>query len=88
MNKILNISLVYSLNVRSLRELYNKVESNVRVFENLGVRYEQFGSLLIPILEKFTNMIKLQISRKLGSELQDFLACINEGILATENYNI
>ena len=78
MNKVLNISPVYSPNVRSLRELYDNVESNVRALENLGVSYDQFGSLLIPImLEKFPNMIKLQISRKLGSgnwNVQDFLA--------------
>ena len=90
MNKILNISPVYSPNVRSLRELYDNVESNVRALENLGVSYEQFGSLLIPIiLEKLPNMIKLQISRKLGSDnwnVQDFLAYINEEILARENY--
>ena len=49
MNKILNISLVYSPNVRSLRDLYDNVEINVRVLENLGVSYEQFGSLLIPL---------------------------------------
>ena len=81
MNKILNISSVYSANVRSLRELYDNVESNVWALENLGVSYEQFGSLLIPIiLEKLPNMIKLQISKKLGSgnwNVQDFLACIN-----------
>ena len=90
MNNILNISPVYSPNVRSLRELYDNVESNVRALENLGVSYEQFGSLLIPIiLEKLPNMIKLQISRKLGRDnwnVQDFLACINEEILARENY--
>ena len=81
MNKILNISPVFSPNIRNLKELYDNVESNVQVLENLGVSYEQFGSLLIPIiLEKLPNMIKLQISRKLGSgnwNVQDFLACIN-----------
>ena len=80
MNKILNISPVYSPNVRSLRELY----------DNVGISYEQFGSLLISIiLEKLPNMIKLQISKKLGSSnwnVQDFLPCINEKILARENY--
>ena len=90
MNKILNISPVYSPNVRSLRELYDNVESNVRAIENLGISYEQFGSLLISIiLEKLPNMIKLKISKKLGSSnwnVQDFLACINEKILARENY--
>ena len=81
MNKILNISPVFSPNIRNLKELYDNVESNVQALENLGVSYEQFGSLLIPIiLENFPNMIKLQISRKLGSgnwNVQDFLACIN-----------
>ena len=69
-------------------EAYSSVKSNVRVLENLGVSFEQFGSLLILILEKLPNMIKLQISRKLGSgnwNVQDFLACINEEILAREN---
>ena len=50
MNKILNISPVYSPNVRSFRELYDNAESNVRALENFGVSYEQFGSLLIPIV--------------------------------------
>ena len=50
MNKILNISPVYLPNVRSFRELYDNVESNVRALENFGVSYEQFGSLLILIV--------------------------------------
>ena len=50
MNKILNISPVYLPNVRSFRELYDNVESNVRALENFGVSYEQFGSLLIPLV--------------------------------------
>ena len=59
MNKILNISPVYSPNVRSLRELNDNVGSNVWALENLAVSYEQFGSLLIPIiLEKLPNMFK------------------------------
>ena len=90
MNKILNISLVYSPNVRSLRQLQNNTESNVQAFENLDVSYEQFSSLLIHIiLEKLPNMMKLQINRKLGIgnwSVQDFLACINEETLARESY--
>ena len=31
-------------------EAYNNVESNVRALENLGVSFEQFGSLLILII--------------------------------------
>ena len=90
LNKILNISPVYSPNVRSLRELYDNIESNVHVLENLGIGYEQVGSLLIPIiLEKLPNVIKLQMNRKLVSgnwNVQDFPECINEKILARENY--
>ena len=90
MNKILNISPVYSPDVRNLRELYDNVECNVRALENPGVSYEQFGSLLIPmILEKLPNMIKLQISRELGNgnwNVQDFQGCISEEILARKNY--
>ena len=90
MNKILNISPLYSPNVRSLRELYDNVEGNVWALENLGFSYEQFSSLLISMIsEKLPNMIKLQISRKLGSgnwNVQNFLACINEEIVARENY--
>ena len=88
-NKILIISPVYSPNVRSLRELHDNVESNVQALGNLVVNYEQFGSLLRPIiLEKIPNMIKLQISRKLESgnwEVQDFPPCIDEEIFAREN---
>ena len=68
-------------------EAYNNVESNVRALENLGVSFEQFGSLLILIIfEKLPNMIKLQISRKLGSgnwNVQDFLGCTNEEVFET-----
>ena len=63
----------------------------MRALENLGVNYAQFGSLLIPIISgKLPNLIKLHISRKLGSgnwNVQDFLACINKEILARENYD-
>ena len=90
MDKILNISPVYSSNVRRLRELHDNVESNVRALENLGVSYDQFDSLLFPItLEKLSNMIKLQKRRKQGSgnwNVQDYFACTNEVILARENY--
>ena len=67
-----------------------KVITLKAICENLRVSYEQFDSLLIPlILEKLPNVIKLQIRRKLGSDnwnVQDFLACINEKILVRENY--
>ena len=62
----------------------------MQALENLGVSYERFGSLVIAIiLEKLPDMIKLQISRKLGRckwNVRDVLTCINGEILVRENY--
>ena len=50
MNKILNISPVYSPSVRSFTKLLHNTESNVRELENLGDSYEQLGLLLLPAM--------------------------------------
>ena len=61
-----------------------KVTSNGT--ENSWIHQEQVGPLLIPIvIEKLPNVIRLQISRKLGKEnwsIDDFLICINTEITA------
>ena len=62
----------------------------MRALRNLGINYEHFGPLLVPIiLEKVPNTIKLQISRKLGKEnwnIEQFLSAINQEITASENF--
>ena len=50
MNKILNISPVYSPSVRSFTKLLDNTESNVGELENLGDSYGQLGSLLLPAM--------------------------------------
>ena len=61
----------------------------MRALRSLGINYEHFGPLLVPIiLEKLPNTIKLQISRKLGKEnwnIEQFLLAINQEITVREN---
>ena len=67
MNELIKLNKVNGSNVTELRELYDRIESNVRALKTVGIQQEHFGSLLIPIiLEKIPNVIRLQISRQLG----------------------
>ena len=64
----------------------------MRALRSLGINYEHFGPLLVPIiLEKLPNTIKLQSSRKLEKEnwnIGQFSSAINQEITARENVNI
>ena len=73
-----------------MRKLHDTIESNKRALRSLGINYEYFGPLLLPvILEKLPNTIKSQISRKLGKEnwnREQFLSAINQEITARGNF--
>ena len=90
MNELIKLNKVNGSNVTELRELYDRIESNVRALKTVGIQQEHFGSLLIAIiLEKIPNVIRLQISRQLGKEnwnIDEFLQCINREISARESY--
>ena len=70
MNNLIKLEKVSGANVKELRTLYDKVTrtiSNTSALKSVGIESEHFGPLLIPIvLEKIPNVIRLQISRKLG----------------------
>ena len=69
MNELIKLNKVNGSNVTELRELYDRIESNVSALKTVGIQQEPFGSLLIPIiLEKIPNVMRLQISRQLGKE--------------------
>ena len=69
MNELIKLNKVNGSNVTELRELYDRIESNVSALKTVGIQQEPFGSLLIPIiLEKMPNVMRLQISRQLGKE--------------------
>ena len=90
MNELIKLNKVNDSNVTEMRELYERIESNVRPLKAVGIQQEYFGSLLIPIiLEKIPIVIRLQISWQLGKEnwnIYEFLQCINREITARESY--
>ena len=54
---------------KGLRNLYDQIEGHVRALNTAGVTAEHYGALLIPIIvEKLPEEIKLEISRKLGTQ--------------------
>ncbi|XP_066930926.1 uncharacterized protein [Clytia hemisphaerica] len=90
MQSLLRIQKIRSKdNIKSLRTLYNHVESCVRNLKALKLEAKGYGSLLIPILkEKLPDELKIVISRKFGSSiwtLDLLLTYLNEELRAQEN---
>ena len=77
MKKLVKLELVIHPGMQDLRELYDTVESHARSQNDLGINYQHFSPLLIPIiLERLPSTTKLQISCKLGKQnwnIQQFL---------------
>ena len=90
MNNLIKLDPIIQPSVKEMRKLHDIIERNARELRSLGINYEHFGSLLVPIiLEKLPKTIKLQISRKLGKEsrnIEQFLSAINQEITAKENF--
>ena len=90
MSKLLQLEKVLnSKNVKELRNLYDRVESHIRSLLTAGIPQENYGPLLIPIvLEKLPDDIKLELSRKLGTDkwkIDEFLEILKEEITARES---
>ena len=90
MQSLLTIQKIKSKdNIKSLRTLYNHVESCVRNLKALKLEVQGYGSLLIPILkEKLPDELKIVISRKFGGSiwtLDLLLTYLNEELRAQEN---
>ena len=81
MNNLIKLDAIIQPSVKEMWKLHDTIESDVRVLRSLGLNYEHFGPLLVPIiLEKLPNTIKLQISWKLRKEnwnIEQFLSAIN-----------
>ena len=65
---------------KKLRDLYDKIEINIRSLKALGIESESFGNLLVPVvMEKIPSELRLIISRKFGSkETWDLDVPLNE----------
>ena len=88
MNNLIKLDPIIQPSVKEMRKLRHTTESNVRALRSLGINYEHFGPLLVPI-KKLPNSIEIQISRKLGKEnwnIEEFLSAIHHEITARENF--
>ena len=90
MQSLLKIRKIKSIdNIKSLRSLYNHVESCVRNLNALNLNTEGYGSLLIPLLkDKLPDELKILISRKFGGTiwtLDLLLQYFKEELRAQEN---
>ena len=91
MNKLIKLEKPSNGSAKELRKLYDTIESNVRALKSTGIEKETLGPMLIPIvLEKLPNVVRLHLSRTLGSntwDITEFLKAINDEILARENFD-
>ena len=70
MNNLLRLQPITTLReVDALRDLYNKVETQIRSLENLGIDSTKYGPLLIPVLlSKIPDELNLIISRQFTND--------------------
>ena len=88
MDELLKLPDCSNEKIQDLRRVYDKINVNVRGLEALGVKSEQYGSLLIPvIMSKLPAELRIQVARKTASELwkiDDILKIIRVELEARE----
>jgi len=82
MEDLLKIPACSTDKTSHLQSVYDKIRINVRGLESLGVRAEQYGSFLIPvIMSKLPSDVCLQVAKITGKEvweIQELLGVIKE----------
>ena len=64
MDALLKLQASSSGEIRSIRRLYDTIESHIRSLKTLGVESESYGSLLVPvIMNKIPEEMRLIVSR-------------------------
>ena len=88
MDKLLKLPTCNGRDPSQLRLIYDQVSVNVRGLESLGVKAEQYGSLLIPvIMSKLAEEVRMQIARNSSNEvwkIDDLLKLIKQEVEARE----
>ena len=65
MDNLLKLSVVSSVNVKGIRQLYEKTEIHIRGLQALDVEAQQYGSFLVQVLlSKVPQELRLIISRE------------------------
>ena len=74
MEKLLKLpSVLNARDTKQLRNVYDALEANFRSLKTLGIKAEQYGLLLVPVmLNKLPQELRLVISRKFERDLWDF----------------
>ena len=94
MDALLKLPIVSSVHeTKKLRDLYDKIEINIRSLKALGIESESFGNLLVPVvMEKIPSELRLIISRKFGSketwDLDVLLNALKSELEARERCNV
>ena len=90
MNNLIQLEKIVDADVRNLRLLYDKIETNVRAISRIESKH--LGAVLIPIvLQTLPNVINLQISRQHGIDnwsIKEFLKFLSNAISARESYEL
>ena len=88
MDALLNAEAVVSHNVKSLRRLFDFVETHVRSLKSLGVTSDSYGGILASVLlSKLPQDLQLIVSRKIGGDewnLNGMMNVIEEEVRARE----
>lgn len=88
MEELLKLNICAVDKPSQLRFLYDKISVNIRGLEALGVKSEQYGSLLIPIImAKVLDEIRIQVARNTSQdvwEIDSLLDLIQSEIDARE----
>ena len=72
MDALVKLAKVESDDLHGLRKFYGDAESNVPSLRNLGIDSKSYGSALSTlIIEKLSQDIKLNISRKIETDIWD-----------------
>ena len=75
-------------NVKDLRSLYDRVESNIRGLESVDVKQEMYGCFLLPILmQKLPEDFRILITKNQSSETwerKDIMDSFNEELKLRE----
>ena len=89
MDILLNVDPVTSsYNLKGLRQLYDKIESQVRGLKSIGVSADSYGSLLSSVLlNKLPQELRLILSRRVGDDewkLDRLMKLLEEEVQARE----
>ena len=71
LEKLYNLPAVKNMDIRKLRDMFDKIETHIQRLKSLGVATKQCEQLLIHLVQpKFPDEIQLEIGRKYGSDVE------------------